>query len=162
MTDIFIEQLIKKSPTSKDLLIKIGVIALVLIIFVLFMLILPSIGLIITAAVAFGAYIIITRLNKEYEYTLTNGELDIDVIYNKASRKRLFTGNIKSFDRMAHISELGNEVVIDYSTGVPADNSYFFITNHDKKRVAIIIQPNERLLEAMAKVLTRNKFSPKK
>lgn len=169
MADVFKEQLIKRNPTPKDKLTKFGLIAVVVLIFLITMILLPGFGLIITAAAGFGAYILIGRLNKEYEYIYTNGELDIDVIYNKSSRKRAFTGNVKDFELMAHIDDTSNKNSfaaanerLDYSSGIPSERSYIFLTNYNSKRVAIIIEPNDELLEIIAKALTRRKFYPKK
>ena len=169
MADVFNEQLVKRNPTTQDKLKKAALIAGVLLIFVITMVIIPGFGMIVTAAAGFGAYILMGRLNKEYEYIFTNGELDIDVIYNKSSRKRVFNGNVKDFELMAHIDDPNNKnslasanEKLDYSTGIPGERSYAFLTNYKSKRVAITIEPNNEMLEAMAKVLTRRKFYPKK
>jgi len=169
MADVFNEQLVKRTPNAKDRMMKAGLIAGVVLIFVVSMSIIPAFGLIITAAAGFGAYIFNGRLKKEFEYIFTNGELDIDVIYNKSSRKRIFNGMVRDFEIMAHIDDPNHknslasaQETLDYSTGIPSERSYAFLTNYKGKRLAIIMEPNNDMLEAMAKVLTRRKFYPKK
>ena len=169
MQDIFKEQLIKRSPTPMDTLKKIGLILAVVLIFLVTMTLIGAFAPIITAAFGFGAYILIGRLKKEYEYSFTNGELDIDVIYNKSTRKRLFSGNVKNFEIMAHIDDPAHKNTfasanerLDYSTGIPSERSYIFLTNYKGKRIAVIMEPNNEMMEAIAKVLTRRKFYPKK
>ena len=169
MTDVFKEQLIKKKQTATDKLAKAALIMGVVLIFVIVMALIPGFGLIIVAAAAFGAYLLIGRLNKEYEYIFTNGELDIDVIYNKSTRKQVYSGNVKDFELMAHVDDSNNKnslasahEKLDYSSGVSGERSYVFLTNYNSKRVAITIEPNDEMLKAISKVLTRRKFYPKK
>jgi len=169
VTDVFKEQLVKKIPTNKDLITKIGIIAIVVLIFIITMGIIPQLGVIITAAAGFGAYILIGRLRKEYEYIFTNGELDIDIIYNKSSRKRVFTGNVKDFELMTHVDNADHRNSFasanekkDYSSGISSERSYIFLANYKGKRTAIIIEPNDEMLGAISKVMSRLKFFPNK
>ena len=169
MVDIFKEQLVKRTPTGKDKLIRVGVIFGIFLVLFISMSIVPAFGMVITIAVGFGAYIFLGRLKREYEYSFTNGELDIDVIYNRSSRKRVFSGNVRNFELMAHVDDPSHQnsfssanEVKDYSTGITSDRSYAFLTNYNSKRQKIIIEPNNELLEAMAKSLSRSKFYPKK
>lgn len=169
MGDVFLEQLVKRKPTGRDTLIRTGLILGVAIIFLVTMTIIPGLGMIITLAFGFGAYILNGRLKKEYEYSFTNGELDIDVIYNRSSRKRIFNGHVRDFELMAHVDDQNHKNSLntaserlDYSTGIPSGRSYNFLTNYKGKRVAIIIEPNEEMLAAIGKAMTRSKFYPKK
>lgn len=169
MADVFKEQLIKRKTTTTDRLIKFAAVFGVVLIFLFSMLLVPMLAPVITIAAAFGVYVLTGKLNKEYEYTFTNGELDIDVIYNKSSRKRVFTGEVKDFEIMAHVDDQNNKNSLtaaserlDYSSGVPSDRSYAFLTNYNSKRVAIVIEPNDDMLDTIARVLTRRKFYPKK
>ncbi|UKI37385.1 MAG: DUF6106 family protein [Clostridiales bacterium] len=49
-----------------------------------------SFVLLIDAGVVYGAYILITHFNVEYEYILTNGDIDIDKIIAKKKEKKSF------------------------------------------------------------------------
>ena len=44
---------------------------------------------VIIVAAGYGAYYLCGFLSVEYEYIITNGTMDIDIIYSKRSRKRL-------------------------------------------------------------------------
>ena len=169
MADVFKEQLIKRSVTNKDRLAQVGIITGVVLVIVVTVNIVPQLALVITAAVGFVAYIFIGRLKKEYEYIFTNGELDIDVIYNRSSRKRVFSGNVRDFELMAHIDDPNHKNSFatakekrDYSAGIPSERSYSFLTNYNGKRTAIIIEPNDEILNVISKALTMRKFYPKK
>lgn len=168
MKDIFYEQLVKKQSTGKDRLIRIAAILGVIVIFIVGTVIIPVIGWALTVAAGFGTYILFGRLKKEYEYSFTNGELDIDVIYNKSSRKRVFSGYVRDFEIMAHAADLRHANTFsaaddrqDYSTGVVSDRSYTFLTRHNSKRRAITIEPNDEMFEVIVRGIPHSKFYPK-
>ena len=47
-----------------------------------------SIGLVLIAFAWYGAYLLMSMQNIEYEYILTNSEIDIDKIMSKKSKKK--------------------------------------------------------------------------
>jgi len=168
MKDVFHEQLIKREPNSKDRIIKILIILGVIVILIFGTLLLQFIGWIIAVAAGFGAYILLGRQKREYEYIYTNGELDIDVIYNKSSRKRIFSGHVRDFEIMAHAADLRHANTFntaderqDYSTGIISDRSYTFLTRHNNKRKAITIEPNDTMFEVIVSRIPHSKFYPK-
>lgn len=57
-------------------------------------------NLIITVAAVWGGVYLTKMLNIEYEYIVTNGEFDVDIITSKSNRKRLITFNCKDIDRI--------------------------------------------------------------
>jgi len=168
--DVFKEQLVKRAVTGKDTAKRFGIVALAVIIF-FFCLYIPyvqQVAVFIAAALIFGAYVLITRQNIEYEYSFTNGDLDIDIIYNKSRRKRLFSSSVKDFEIMApvqdtaHTHELsGAQETKDYSSGIAGPNTYAFITAYKGKRLKIIIEPNDMMLKAFSTVLTPRKLIKK-
>ena len=169
MTDIFKEQLVKRKATPKDKILKFLLVMGATLIFFIAMIFLGSFGVIIGAIGGFAAYVINGRLNKEFEYSFTNGELDIDVIYNRSSRKRVFSGEVKNFELMAHVNDTSQahtfntaQVTKDYSTGIVSDRSYAFVTNHLSKPTKIIIEPNDEMLAVISKALGRRRFFEKK
>jgi hypothetical protein len=109
-----------------------------------------------------------TFFNIEYEYIFTNGDLDIDVIYNKNRRKRLFSGLVKDFEIMAHVEDKAHvgdftnlSETKDYSSGIVGKDTYAFLTTYKSKRMKIIIEPNEMMVKAFSTVLTPRKFFKK-
>ena len=169
MADVFNEQLVKRQATVRDKFFKSIIIFNWILLFTILTFLLNFIGIVISLGIGYGAYILLSRLNKEYEYVFTNGELDIDVIYNKSTRKRVFNGYVKDFEIMAHVEDKSHINTFsaadernDYSTGIVSDNSYIFLAKYNNKRTAIIIEPNEAMLGAISKVLTRRGFHPKR
>jgi len=170
--DVYIEHLVKKKPDAKSMLAKLGIsIAFGIVAGVLFILSLNNLPILLALVVAavFVALYCVSFFNIEYEYIFTNGELDIDIIYSKSRRKRLFTGEIKSFEVMCHVSDSGHEhaftradVKKDYSSGDVKENTYKFFVNQKGKRYAIAFEPNDELLQAFRPYMGTSKLIIKK
>jgi len=165
MGDVFKEQLVKKLPSMRTRILRFLVIAAAVVITISALMAIPQFGVIVAFAVCFGAYYLMSFFNIEYEYVFTNGDLDIDIIYSKARRKRLLTTHLNKADIMCHVEDTmkigelsGAEVTLDYSSGVVNEYTYAFLTMHNNKRTKIIIEPNEKMLKAISGVLTRRKL----
>jgi len=167
MGDIFKEQLIKKKPTRKDAFIRVSlIVTVILLIFIILSIpMLVSLAPILIIAALFGAWYATSFLKVEYEYAFTDGELDIDVIYNRSRRKRKFSARVNDFIIMAHVEDnehmgefKGAQDMFDYSSGVTTADSYAFLVNYKGRRTKIIIEPNAVMLKAMAGVLTRRRL----
>ena len=90
MNDLYEEILIprKDNPLNRIILIALYIlcaVCLVLGLFIYFPLLIAAIALGVLSWYRSG------RLHVEYEYAYTNGQLDIDAIYNAAKRKHLAT-----------------------------------------------------------------------
>jgi len=165
MGDIFKEQIVKRKPSPKDTFKRIGLILAVIVVAILAFSIIPPIAPFLIVAAGFGAWYLMSYFRVEYEYAFTDGEFDIDAIYNRSRRKRLFSARVNDFEIMAHvndkmrINEFQSAVeVLDYSSGVVGDDSYAFLINYKGKRTKIIIEPNAVMLKALATVLTRRRL----
>ena len=97
--DTFLEKLVTRKKTLTDYLILAGtvIVGILLIMAALTIQILVQLGLslLLAAGIIFLGYRIITSRNIEYEYIVTNGDLDIDIIVAKRKRKRIFSANCK-------------------------------------------------------------------
>lgn len=60
----------------------------------------------------YGAYLLMSMQNIEYEYILTNSEIDIDKIMSKKARKRIASFDFKEINICANIND--NEHNHDY------------------------------------------------
>jgi len=103
MSDVFVEYLVVKKSTGKDILMKIGLyFAAVLIAFLSIVFLMPigagGISLLLACGAIYGAYYLGSSLNKEFEYIVTNGEMDVDCIMARRKRKRLITVKVKDFE----------------------------------------------------------------
>jgi hypothetical protein len=168
MGDVFKEQIVKKNPSARNTFIKVASVTAVALIFIIGTIYLGQWALYIAVAAGFGAYVLMGRQNVEYEYIFTNGELDIDIIYNKSRRKRLFTGNVSDFEVMAHVEDVNHigdfnsaTETLDYSSGGVTDNTYAFLAAYKGKRLKIIFEPNDMMMQAISKNLTPRKLFKK-
>lgn len=170
MSEVFKEQLVKHVPSGKDRIKKVGVVLAVILVTLICMAvpILRPFTIFVIAAACFGAYYLMTMLSIEYEYAFTNGELDIDIIYNKSRRKRVFNGDVKNFEVMAHVTDTAHTrdfstatETKDYSSGVTGPNTYAFLASYKGKRQKIIIEPNDVMIKAFSTVITPRKFFKK-
>ncbi len=101
--DIYSEHLIKIRKNSKMTAVFIFMWAVMLGISVASFLIFRNkifFSAVISAVAIIGAWRMSRLLNVEYEYIVTNGEVDVDVITGKTDRKRIITFNCKDIDRI--------------------------------------------------------------
>ncbi|MDR1690143.1 MAG: hypothetical protein LBS21_16295 [Clostridiales bacterium] len=165
MGDVFKEQLVKKTPSTKDVALRVLIGAATGVLVILSFALVPAFAPILAAALVFLAFYLGGMLNIEYEYIFTNGELDIDCIYNKSRRKRMFSANVRDFEVMAHVEDKTHirdfdsaEVVKDFSSGKITDYTYAFLFSYKGKRTKFIISPNETILKAFAATLSKRKL----
>jgi len=168
MNAVFKEQIVKRQPSSMDAVKRAGLVVAVLAISVLAFSFIPPFAPVLILAAGFGAWYFMSFLKVEYEYAFTDGELDIDIIYNRSRRKRLFSAKVNEFDIMAHVDDKmragefsGAAETLDYSSGVVGNDTYAFLINYKGKRTKIIIEPNAVMLKALATVLTRRRLHVK-
>lgn len=157
--DVFKEQLVSRKNTPKDTLKKIGlIVAGVLLALVSFMPFIAQFGLtiIIIAIIIWVEIILLRRFNVEFEYSLTNNELDIDKIFNRYKRKHVFSLDIRSIIVMLPMnhpsfkSEVGNVTkIFDFSEGTISDTTYAAVFERDGQRNQLIFDPNEMLFSAI-------------
>ena len=169
MGDVFKEQLVKRAANTKSRSIKALIIGVTFVLVLAVTIFLGQFGTILGMLILFGAYWLLSTQNLEYEYILTNSELDIDVIYNRVRRKRGFSVDIKKIDLMAHAldkEQLPNfkaaEITKDYSAGAVNENTYYFIVNLGGKKTKVIFDPDENMLGAMGSLMSPRKLIKKK
>ncbi len=163
MNDIFKEQLVKRKPDKNDTLKKIGiVIGAVLILAIITMipfllLMMPVVAVVLVLMVKF----LFTFFNVEYEYIFTNGELDIDLIYNQSRRKKAFSIHVRDIEIMAKINDKAYEnefnkkaIIKDFSSRAAGSNTFAFLVTKDGQKFKIIFEPNEILLDAISKYVS--------
>ena len=96
MGDYFIEQLVKRNATIGTILAKAALILVTVL--SLFVMLLFPLGIWLTIILVVVDVFLFKRMDVEYEYSFYNGELDIDKVMAKESRKRQFSMTIKDMD----------------------------------------------------------------
>ncbi len=155
MEDIFIEQLVQKKRNQNDQIKTYFVYVLVAVISFFAFLISPIMLPIAILAGFFVAYTYGSSKNVEFEYSFTNTELDIDIIYNKQKRKRIFTCDLNECtsifksDNESESAKYNNIKSKDFSSGNEYLNTYTIIISNSDKSEKIIIEPDDRLIKAL-------------
>lgn len=155
--DVFMEKIVSKKKDFKDNLVVAGIIfgALIAILFVMNFKIIQQlqIGLFLMVGLVYLAYRLITSRNVEFEYVVTNGELDIDKIISQRKRKRIFSASCKEFDIIARVkSNSFSQSVqsiknrIDASSSVDSPEAFFATLNYKGEKTLVIFEPDEKML----------------
>lgn len=156
MSDLYYEHLVKKERTTKDTLLKFGMIFFTVLfvvagLFISFIFLVPALVLII------ADYFVLPKTDLEYEYLFVNGEIDVDMVMSKTKRKRVKSFNIKDADMVAplksHRLDYHNNnqkiKVLDYSSGNPEHLRFAVITRDGTEAAKIIIEPDEMMARKM-------------
>jgi hypothetical protein len=167
--DLFIEKIVAKKKGPSEY------IQITAVIFLAFIIILASLFFelptyimqlmpLIWAAVIYGAYIFVRSKNVEFEYAVTNGDLDIDKIIGRRKRKRIFTGHCTNFEIIARMhSDKYNQNYAAITKKIIAvsslqqDDVYFLVMQYNNARTAVYFQPDEKMLKAF-RVYIANKI----
>ena len=156
LMDSFLEKIVVKKKTAKDYLIMAGVIFGGMVLFFVIQLVpfLSSFFLIITAAIVYLIYQVVIARNVEFEYIVTNGDLDIDKIIARKRRKRIFSANCKDFDIVAklkggyndrRISDINKR--IEAVSSIDSDDVYLITLVYKGEKTAVLFEPDERMLK---------------
>ena len=163
--DNFAEQLVKRSETSADkakrlILIIVGVFFTVVIaglaVLQLTKPIFAMLGLILAVA-GYGTYFAVQGSYVEYEYTFTNGELDVDKIVAKKKRTAMVSTDIKKFTAFGKYTD-GMDESEDMTVVIASDNiashEYYADFQHEEYGLTrLIFAPDERILDNIKKSL---------
>lgn len=155
--DTFIEKLVTRRKGAKEGLIASGIVfGTILVIFIILQIkILFDLGIWMFLAVGaiYLAYRLIVAQNVEFEYVVTNGDLDIDKIVARRKRKRIFSASCKDFEIVAKVSSSGfdeaarnTKVKIDAASMPSYPDAYYATLNYKGEKTLVIFEPDERML----------------
>lgn len=160
--DTFVEELVVRKKTLLNLLLQVLIVVAAIVLCVAFWLFIPFINTVLIAITLFAAYLGLKFQGVEYEYSFTNGDLDIDKIMAKRKRKTLLSINHKDIRVMCpYTAEFESETtaykvseVIDTSSSKNAAGRWFFIyEKQDGGYGFVVFQPSKRFREAMRKYM---------
>ncbi len=168
--DIFLEQMIKRKKTAGDVMKIFFCVVCVFAIFLLVpgFLLIPGIGTVLFAICVIAVYLLykmVCGINLEYEYTFTNGSMDVDKIISAKQRKPMLEINIRKIEMAgerknpAFASCLKNRRVkkVYACTHKNAEDLCFILfQDKDGKDKLLLFNPNHELREAI------RRFNPQK
>lgn len=105
--------------------------------------------------IGFGAWFA-AGFGVEYEYILTNGEMDVDKIIGKRKRKRLITLDVTKttiFEALPCADEKDAEVTVYATSGTETDAHYIMCEHRDYGTVKLIFNPDKKMKNAIGQEL---------
>lgn len=174
--DIFVEQIVKRPADGKIWTVRIliglamGVLTALSLFVTLF--VIPIIGVAMLFGVFWGGFRLITNSDCEYEYIVTNGEIDVDKIIAQRKRVRLITAKASTFEAFgeytADTPDASEDFTVVNAVGVneseaEAKTYYADFKHATAGNVRLIFSPEERVVEAIKPFLSSQlKYNMKK
>ncbi len=166
--DLFTEYMVRRRKGLREyLMIGAMVIAALFLMWIIFLNIrlLKNFALLLEVGVVYALFYGIGLLSVEYEYSLTNGELDIDKITARKRRMRVITVHSRTFDYFAPLTEphlsAYNDSAIAHRIDV-TDNTgggvYFAVFFKGSKKMCITFQPSRGMLEDLARTVPKRAY----
>ena len=157
----YIEHLVKGKRGTKEYMERGVAIALpFLFMFILSLLSLPIIFFVFLLPIS---YYIRIRSDKEYEYLYMAGELSVDIVFHKSSRKKLLS---VTKEELLEIRQWSPETLERYKragisvmdlAGFGENKHYFYLVGHEGKKTAYILDCPEKLIKEM-RLYSRDKW----
>lgn len=167
--DLFNEFIVERKKGAKDLMVIAAMIAgVILLIFVLmlFAQYLASFLLLLIVAVFYFLYIGISSMNVEYEYSVTNGELDIDKIIARRKRSKVISVHSRSFEYFApytpeHKNTYEDSSItkrLDLTSNTGNERVYFAVYYKNNDKILFTFEPTQKMLDDFARYVPRRVF----
>ena len=126
--------------------------------------------LLCVVAVWYGCWTLLRRQNVEYEYVFVNGELDVDVIYAKSTRKNLVSVRMRDitfcarrdderFDRQ-YSNVPAHLYLISAVSEAPGAKVYYVDFMYNAEHTRLLFEPSDEILEMMKKYNPKNIHTP--
>lgn len=151
--DFYKDLLVPRKLEFSKVFIRMCILALAATITVWSFLLLTSLAPIIIIGVWYLVWVVMKYFSIEHEYIVTNGEIDIDIIYGKKKRKRLATINSKNLEVLAPLEGVNDvkgdfKKKIDASSGIKENKKYYAVFNHKEfGKTLLIFEPSNEMLE---------------
>ena len=148
MGDVYEELLVKRNATAWQKFQKPLIYGLTGLFVIAGILISPLL-LMVGIALLFVCYFYVPRLDLEYEYSYANGEMDIDAVFSKQSRKHKDSLSLIDIECIAplgshHLDAFQHDyTVLDYSANDPARKPYVFVRPNDRKLIYLQLEDDD-------------------
>lgn len=168
--DIFVEQMVVKRKTGKDLARTVGCAlggALALFLVVSFLgQFLGALSLLAVCGIFYLLYQVVIGSNIEYEYGFTNGAMDVDKIIAAKRRKRMTALNARDIEMMGtkHNAAFGGymkngEIKKVYAcTSIDDEDVFFVLYTEGGVKKLLLFNPNEKIREGFRRLNPQKVF----
>lgn len=156
--DHFAEYMVQRHPNTQDRLKQ----GLILAAAVILSVVIGAIALItgwiflmvLIMGVIYGAYYLISGCSTEYEYTVTNGELDVDKILGRRKRVHLLTVSISKCTAFgAYTDEIPDQpqATLFLCSDNTGEGAYYVeASTEEYGEIRLIFTPSEEIISTMA------------
>ena len=163
MMDIFCEYIVKKKVELLDVLKVIGIWLLAFLLSTVDILFVTQIlgggiSLAIVAILFYFAFLLSKIIYVEFEYALTNNEMDVDKIIGRSRRKRVITVDFKTIELCASVNDAmyknqyENTSSITKTINVTGKSDYdvYFVDFVDSSgKIRVLFQPTDKMKDAL-------------
>lgn len=151
--DTFFEQIVKKKKSLSSWALIVGVVLLAVVLIALVW-IFGILAVIATVGIAYGAWWLATTQNVEFEYCVTNGDIDVDKIVARRKRVRLVSVSgrkiraLAPYDPQKPLGKFQRTVLVAPSLN---EEGLWYFTYHSKKNgdTLVVFMPDDRVLGAL-------------
>ena len=150
MSDTYRELLVKREPQPSDKLLKAGLIVLTVLAAAAVVLITPWAAVVLLGLCLFN-YFKFPSFRLEFEYLYVNGELDVDKIMSRSTRKRAGSYDME----MDYYRNGQKEKVTDFSSGRKDADIYAMVYGSEKGTEIILFEPDEAILQDIQRIAPR-------
>ncbi len=170
--DFFTEYIIKQ---KKSPFVYIAAVGMVIATLLVWMLTFPFLGVaaisglvgLVDVGMVYLSYIVITNFNIEYEYIVTNTDLDVDKIINRRKRKRVISVRFSDMELMAPVgypdfrAEENGTFAKVHMAAKSADDpeAYYIITDTNGTRVKLIFNPTQKMVDNAKRIAPRKVYT---
>lgn len=151
--DTFFEQIVKKKKGATEWVIIVAIIVVAAALLVLAATFLAMYIIIAGVGIVYGAWWLATTQNVEYEYCVTNGDIDVDKIVARRKRTRLVSvagRKIRALAPYDPAEPLGKFQRTVMAAPSLKEEGLWYFTYHSKKNgdTLVVFQPDDRVLGA--------------
>ena len=155
MKDVYVEWLVNRRPSKVFKALKAFCIVILVLVAAAFLLTFNVFLMVGVVAMGFATHYANSFTKVEYEYIYVNGDMAVDRILNKSSRKRLI---VFDMSKVEIVAPLGSPKLdgfahkdykqVDYTSGVRKPGSHIFVMYYGDGQ-KVLLEPNRELVEAM-------------
>ena len=113
----------------------------------------------LTAVICYLAFVVNGKFNMEFEYALTNGDFDVDIIHNKSKRERIASFECKNIESISifdnNADHNGKEITI--AANLDSERLVLIeVVNKKGTKINLVIEPDDRMYQAIKRCTPRH------
>ena len=160
----YIECLVKKESTSKDIF-KLNFIIIISVVLILLSIIaIKKIGFLVAIIIGYFAFRELNSLSLEFEYIITEDIVDIDKIINKSRRKSVLSFELSFVNKMEKVSladvkklKKENAKILNVYGNEKSENIFLIDVCVKGKRYNVLFEPSSEMVD-MLKIKLKDRF----